>query len=92
MDSKGVRLHGDYDFRGIQEAQRESQSISGIQTSSPYRRKTSSKIVGKVSWVEEAKQDVQRKEVSRRRVSSRMGSWQTIGFSSVIEGVSNHVD
>jgi hypothetical protein len=39
-----------------------------------------------VSWVEEARQDAQKREASRSRVSSKKGPCHTTGFASVSEG------
>jgi hypothetical protein len=39
-----------------------------------------------------ARQDAQKQEASRSRVSSKMGSCHTTGFASVTEGATNQVD
>jgi hypothetical protein len=72
------------DFKGSQQARRESQPSRGSQPSS--RREESSKTVRKVSWVEEAMQDAQKREASRSRVPSKKGPSHTAGFAFVLEG------
>jgi hypothetical protein len=45
-----------------------------------------------ISWGEVAMQDAQKREASRSRVSSKMGSLHIAEFASVTQGVANQVD
>jgi hypothetical protein len=74
------------DFRGSIQAQRESQSSRGSQPSGSGGREESSKTVRKVSWVEEARQEAQKREASRSRVSSKKGPCHSTRIASVSVG------
>ena len=66
--SKIVQTQRESNFRGSQQAQRESQSSRGSQPSGAGGREDSSKTVRKVSWVEEAMQEVQKQVCTAARV------------------------
>jgi hypothetical protein len=78
---KAVKTQKESNFKGNQEAQRDSQAFSWNQPSGPNGREASSKTAKMVSWVEMAIQEVQRQKASRSRVSSKMGSCQIVGFA-----------
>jgi hypothetical protein len=59
------------DLRGSQWAQRESQPFRGSSPSGSGGREASSKTDRKVSWVEEARQEAQKREASRSCMSSQ---------------------
>jgi hypothetical protein len=63
LDFRGSQqIQREFDFRGTQETQRESQPLRGSQPSGSDRREESSKTVRKVSWVEEGRQEAQKRE------------------------------
>jgi hypothetical protein len=66
--------------------------LNGSQPTGPGGREASSKTNRQVSWVEMARQDVQEQEASKSRVSSRMGSCQTTGFTSVTKDAASWED
>ena len=77
------------DFRGSQQDQREHHLSRGNLPSGTRGRDESSK---QVSWVEEARHEVYRKEASRRYVPSMEDSIVSTGFFTVIEEADNQVD
>jgi hypothetical protein len=79
-------------LRGSQQAQRESRSSRRSLPSGSSGREESSKTVKKVSWVEIAMQDAQKREASRSRVSSKKVPSHTTGFSFMSEEVVVVVD
>jgi len=72
----------------IVQIQRESDLIRSLPLGS-NGREASSKTDRKVSWVEEAKQEAQKREASGSNVSSQEGPCHTTGFVSLTEGASN---
>jgi hypothetical protein len=74
--SKVVQIQRESDFKGSQQAQRESQPSKESQPSGSCGREESSKTVKKVSWVEMARQDAQKRVASRSRMSSKKGLLQ----------------
>jgi hypothetical protein len=86
------QIQREFDFRGSQQAQRESQPFRGSLPSGSDGREASSKTVRKVSWVEEARQEAQKREASRSNVSSQEEPCHTTGFVSVTEGATNQED
>jgi hypothetical protein len=86
---KVVQTQRESNFRGgSQQAQRESQSSRGSQPSGSGGREESSKTVKKVSWVEMAMQDAQKREASRSRVSSKKGPSHTSRICFCVRGSS----
>jgi hypothetical protein len=89
---KVVQTQRESDFRASQQAQRESQSSRGNLPLGSGGREESSKTVKKVSWVEIAMQDSQKREASRSRVSSKKSPSHIAGFASVSKEATVVVD
>jgi hypothetical protein len=73
------------DLRESQLAQRERWSSRGSSPSGSVGRETSSRTDRQVSWVEEARQELQRQEASRACETSMEDPFVSTGFATVIE-------
>jgi hypothetical protein len=79
-------------LRESQLAQREIRSFKGISPSSSGWREASSRTDNQVSWVEEAKKEVQRQETSRTCETSMEDPFVSAGFATMTKEEASQED